>query len=47
MESSCDGGALSNTIDLWKLKLDGSMEDKNDKDAVEKAMESNKFQREP
>lgn len=26
LESSCDGGALSNTIDLWKLKLDGSME---------------------
>lgn len=26
LESSCDGGALSHTIDLWKLKLDGSME---------------------
>ncbi|MCI9662922.1 MAG: hypothetical protein HFI46_03455 [Lachnospiraceae bacterium] len=26
LESSCDGGPLSHTIDLWKLKLDGSME---------------------
>ena len=25
LESSCDGGALSHTRDLWKLKLDGSM----------------------
>ncbi len=26
LESSCDGGPESPTIDLWKLKLDGSME---------------------
>ena len=26
LESSCDGGALSHTVDLWKLKLDGSGE---------------------
>ena len=26
LESSCDGGPLSHTIDLWKLKLGGSME---------------------
>jgi len=26
LESSCDGGPGSHTIDLWKLKLDGSME---------------------
>ncbi len=24
LESSCDGGALSHTVDLWKLALDGS-----------------------
>ena len=26
LESSCDGGADSCTVDLWKLKLDGSMQ---------------------